>query len=185
MNRADVGRLLAVYGLALIGGTLLWILLFHGPLFADWVFFYRGIALLVTTVGVVVLALALYRRAGNHRGLIGIRDILLIGTLLLSVNVVFFTHLPVTADRSLTVFMLAYLDRSGGALTEIQISDEVVAEYVEERAAIHKRLAEQLATGTLAQVGDGYAISDEGRSLVRLYDAVASLFNLSPANLRP
>lgn len=183
MRRADLVRLTGIYAAALVGGTLLWVILFHSPLLAGWVFFYRGIALLVMTSVLLAGLLLAYRRTRHNRGLVGIRDILLVTTLLLSVNVVFFTHLPVTADRSISVFMLAYMDGTPGSLTEAQVADAVVRVYVEDRDAIGKRLDEQQVTGTLTRVGDGYVLSGEGRTLVAFYRAIAVLFNINPVNL--
>lgn len=83
-------------------------------------------------------------RQRSLRGLLTVRDIILIVTLLVSGNVVFFTHFPVTADRSISVFILAYMDRAQGPLTSEQISDSVVQEYMLARHAIDKRLTERL-----------------------------------------
>lgn len=184
MTRADLAAGLAIYGAALAGGTVLWIMLFHSPLLDSWVFFYRGLALLTVATAVLVAVLVSLRR-GRVRHLIGLRDMLLIASLLVSINVVLFTHLPVTADRSISVFMLAYLDRAADPLTADEISDAVVREYVEEREAVAKRLDEQLATGTLVDTPDGYVISAEGRWLVGVYHAIADIFNIDPRNLAP
>jgi hypothetical protein len=184
MRSGGLARVVATYAAALAGGTALWVLLFHSPLLADWVFFYRGLALLLVATIVVVGPLVALRRAGKL-ALMDVRDVLLIGSLLLSVNVLFFTHLPVTADRSISVFMLAYLNAAAGPRTADQIEQAVVQEYIQERGAIGKRLEEQLVTGTLIQTSDGYALSDEGRSLIGYYRAIARLFDMNPANLEP
>jgi hypothetical protein len=184
VTRGELARIIALYVVSLIGATAVWIVLFHSPLLADSVFFYRGLALLaVTGVGLTFVLVAL--RLTTYRTLIGVRDILLIVTLLLSVNVVFFTHLPVTADRSISVFVLAYMNRADGPLTSEQISDSVIRTYIRERRAIDKRLAEQLVTGTLVRTGAGYVISEEGRRLVDFYELIARVFNIDTENLSP
>lgn len=184
MTRGDLVRLAGVYAAALAGGTVAWIALFHTPLLAGSVLFYRGLVLLAVTTAVVATVLLVLRRR-RYRGLLGIRDILLIVTLLLSVNVVFFTHLPVTADRSISVFILAYMNRADGPLTSQEISDSVVHEYLVARGAIAKRLDEQVVTGTIVRDGDGYVISPEGRGLVGLYELIAGVFNIDTPNLSP
>ncbi len=184
MTRAELARIVFLYVATLVGATTLWIVLFHTPLFAGSVLFYRGLVLLtLTAIVVTVVLVALWRT--RYRGLIGVRDILLIVSLMMSGNVVFFTHLPVTADRSISVFMLAYIDRAEGPLTSEQISDSVVQQYFLERRAIDKRLDEQLVSGTLVRTGEGYVISEEGRWLVGVYELIARVFNIDPANLSP
>jgi hypothetical protein len=184
VTRADVVRLVGLYVAILGGGTVLWVALFHTPILAGSVFFYRGLILLAATAVVVTIVLAILARS-SFRGLIGIRDVLLIISLLVSVNTVFFTHLPVTADRSISVFILAEMNRAEGPLTSDQIADSVVREYLLERGAIDKRLAEQLVTGTVVRTGDGFVISDEGRWLIGVYELIASAFDLETENLAP
>ena len=59
----------------------------------------------------------------------------------------FFTHLPVTADRSISVFMLGYLaDHKGESFTEEQIESIFIKRYVQDYGAFEKRLHEQEAT---------------------------------------
>ena len=184
MTRRELGTLLAVYAVTLLAATAAWVLLFHTSLLSGSVFFYRGLVLLAL-VALVVAAVLLVLRQTVLRGLLGIRDILLILSLLLSVNVVFFTHLPVTADRSISVFMLAWMNRADGPLTADEIEQGIVQEYVIDRQAIAKRLEEQLVTGTLVPSGDGYVLSDEGRSLIAVYELIARVFNMDTDNLSP
>lgn len=184
MTRAEVSRLVALYVALLVGGTVAWIALFHTPILAGSVFFYRGLMMLAVVAVVATIVLVTLSRT-SFRGVIGVRDILLIVSLLVSVNVVFFTHLPVTADRSISVFILAEMNRTEGPLTSDQIADIVVHEYLLERGAIEKRLDEQVVTGTVVKSGDAYVISDEGRWLIGAYELIARAFNIDPENLSP
>jgi hypothetical protein len=184
MTARELGTLLAVYAATLLLATVAWVALFHTPLLSGSVFFYRGLVLLAI-IGLVVAGVLFALRQTILRGVLTIRDILLILSLLLSVNVVFFTHLPVTADRSISVFMLAWMNRADGPLTPAEIEDGIVQEYVIDREAIAKRLDEQLVTGTLVAEGDGYVLSDEGRSLIALYEFIVRVFNIDTDNLSP
>lgn len=184
MTRGDIARLVALYVATIGGGTTLWIVLFHTSLLAGSVFFYRGLVLLAITAVLVTLVVGLLWRT-TYRDRIGVRDILLIISLLTSLNVVFFTHVPVTADRSISVFLLAYMNRATGPLTPEQITDNVVQRYFLDGRAIEKRLHEQLVTGTLVRSADGYVISDEGRTLVAFYELIDRVFAIDPANLSP
>jgi hypothetical protein len=184
MTRSDLARLVALYITTLVGATAAWIVLFHTPFLAGSVFFYRGLILLVVTAIVVTIVLVTLART-TFRGLIGVRDILLIVSLLASVNTVFFTHLPVTADRSISVFILGQMNRTDGPLTSDQIAESVISEYLLERGAIDKRLDEQVVTGTVVRSGDGFVISEEGRSLVGFYELITGVFNIDTVNLSP
>jgi len=131
-----------------------------------------------------LIGLLLLRRSRYGAGLT-VRDALLATSLLVAGNSVVFTHLPVTADRSISVFMLAYMDSTDGSLSSADIEDVVVTEYVRERGAIDKRLDEQIVSGNIEKVGDRYRITDQGRGLMRLYRAIAALYGVDPTNLSP
>jgi len=185
VNRGEAGRLVAFYVLALALGSALYVALFHTPLLASIdVFFYRGLGLLLMTGAVTLIGLLLLRRSRYGAGLT-VRDALLATSLLVAGNSVVFTHLPVTADRSISVFMLAYMDSTDGSLSSADIEDVVVTEYVRERGAIDKRLDEQIVSGNIEKVGDRYRITDQGRGLMRLYRAIAALYGVDPTNLSP
>jgi hypothetical protein len=184
MTRSGVARIFALYVTTLVGATAAWIVLFHTPILAGAVFFYRGLILLAVTAIIVTIVLIVVGRT-SFRNLIGVRDILLIVSLLVSINTVFFTHLPVTADRSISVFILAHMNRADGPLTSDQVADSVVREYLLERGAIEKRLDEQVVTGTVVRSGDAYVISEEGRWLIGLYELITGVFNIDTVNLSP
>lgn len=185
MNGSAALKVVLVYAVTLVGGSVLFIALFHSGLFASvTVLFYRGILLLLVTTLVATVALLIVRRR-SHGALVQIRDVLLLATLLFSANIVFFTHLPVTADRSISVFMLGYLNEHGGELTGAEIEDLIVREYIQGHGAVDKRLQEQLVSGDLIQTGDRYRISDQGRSLMGLYKVIADVFGLDTRNVAP
>lgn len=186
MSRRDLGVLVGVYGAALCGGTLAWLALFHTPLLAEAVFFYRGLAFLGIVAAAVAALLAMAGR-GPLRGRLGVRDVLLIMALLVLGNALVFTHLPVTGERSITVFLLANLGAApeGGSLSADQLAGDVVQAFVVDRGAVQKRLDEQVASGTIVRDGAGYRLTDEGRALLGLYGLSVDIFGYSPANLRP
>jgi hypothetical protein len=185
VNRAAFLRLALTYLVTLVGGSVLFVALFHTGLFTDVnVFFYRGILLLLVATLLTTLALVILWRT-KLRDVLQIRDVLLLASLLFSANIVFFTHLPVTADRSITVFMLGYLNEHGGEMTKAQIEDLIVRQYIQEDGAVDKRLEEQLVSGDLVQTGDTYRISEQGKRLMGLYKVIADLFGLDRGNVAP
>jgi hypothetical protein len=185
VNRGAILRIGLVYLVTLVGGSVLFVALFHTGLFTDVsVFFYRGILLLLVATLLTTLALVILWRT-KLRDLLQIRDVLLLASLLFSANIVFFTHLPVTADRSISVFMLGYLNEHGGEMTKAQIEDLIVRQYIQEDGAVDKRLEEQLVSGDLVQTGDTYRISEQGKRLMGLYKVIAELFGLDRGNVAP
>ena len=120
-----------------------------------------------------------------HLARLGWRDVILVAALLFSGNLVFFTHFPVTADRSLSVFMLGYLDGRNAALTRDKIEAVLVERYVLAGGAADKRIEEQLVSGNLGLKDGRYALTDQGRALMESYRVIAWLFAVDPGNVSP
>ena len=170
----------------LILGTSLFWLLFRTPLFAEIeVFFYRGIALLGITGIVMLLGLVIYKKRCLP-GRFTNKDVILSLVLMISSNLVFFTHLPVTAERSISVFLLGYLnEHSQTILTEQKITQAFTDKYLYEDKAVEKRLREQVVSGTVMVNGGGYKISERGRALMKVYALMADVFRIDKKLIFP
>ena len=202
--------LLLIYAALFLAGSVLFVFSFHTPLFAGIdVFFYRGLVLILFW-GVVLAAAMLALRAFLNRsgaaspagaakgrenaapsrwkGLITVRDVLLLFTAFCCVQTVLFTHLPVTADRSISVFMLGHFaDNPDRDFTETEIEDFFIQRYVKDYGAFSKRFHEQEETGTIARDknGDGWRITENGKRLMKLYEQIARWFALDEKLIHP
>lgn len=164
------------YVLSFILGTIVFILSFHAPFLTTIAFFYRGVIfLLLTTAALgVLLGYAKWGRA----------EIAIILVLVFCINLVFFTHLPVTADRSITIYLLNLMnsERDKGLTTQ-ELEDTFIESYVQEQDAIQKRLTEQMQLGTIVRQGETYKISPWGMRLIKIYGFVADLFGVDKMNM--
>ena len=105
---------------------------------------------------------------------------------MISSNLVFFTHLPVTAERSISVFLLGYLnEHSQTILTEQKITQAFTDKYLYEDKAVEKRLREQVVSGTVMVNGGGYKISERGRALMKVYALMADVFRIDKKLIFP
>lgn len=179
MKRNDLIKLLLIYIILFLVGTLWYTLSFHTFLFKfiD-VLFYRGIVLIIFW-GIVITILMLIIKKKIYKTLITIRDIILLFVIFCSMHLVFFTHLPVTAERSISVFMLGYMaDNPNEIYSEDDIKEYFIDKYVNEYQAFSKRFHEQVVTGTIKKVGDGYQITNKGKMLMGMYDIIADMYNI-------
>jgi hypothetical protein len=183
----DVLLLLLVYVVLFAVGSVFYVLCFRTPLFNGMtVFFYRGIALILFWGGVVALAMAVLKLTILRR-IITFRDILLLLCAFCCIHIVFFTHLPVTAERSISVFMLGYLDENqGSAFSKAEIETFFIERYVEEFGAFDKRLDEQILSGNVERTTDGsYRITKQGEALIDLYDRIADWYGIDKKLIHP
>ncbi len=182
MNKKDLFRLIILYILLFLLGSTLLVISFHIQAFTKIidVLFYRGI-LLIVFWGLIIslIMLCLKAKVNNWHDVITIRDVLLLFVAFCCIQVVFFTHLPVTAERSISVFMLGYMsDNQNETFTKEEIKDYFINKYVNEYGAFDKRFHEQIVTGTIEETDGGFRITKRGKALMKLYGIIANSFNI-------
>lgn len=112
-------------------------------------------------------------------------DCIIIALATFSISLLFFTHVPVTADRSVSIYLLARLDASGKVgLTEGEINQALINDYIIKRQATRKRLIEQAEVGTINSNNGVYTLSEKGRRLLIFYRAVARCFKIQRGSIK-
>lgn len=187
MNIRKFFQLILIYAVLVLAGTIAYIASFRTPLFSGTdVFFFRGIYIIIFW-GAVIAAAMLCLKIFKFGELITARDIMLLFAGFCCVHVVIFTHLPVTADRSITVFMLGYMsDNAEQDFSEQEIEEYFISKYVDEYGAFDKRFHEQVYAGTIEETSDGrYRITENGIRLMKIYDTTAKLYLLDDKLIHP
>lgn len=172
----SVFALIGVYALIYIVCTALFIALFHTSFLESMdVLMYRGAAFIIITGIVSAVIMGVIRK---FWGFVTIRDIIMMFVIFCCVNMVFLTLIPVTVERSVSVFMLSYMEEnSDQTFTEESVGDVFTTKYVEDYGAFEKRFHEQVETGTIVENPDGtYSITDSGRFVVKMFRTIADWF---------
>ena len=175
------------YAVLYVISFLLLILLIRLPLFKGMhVLMYRGIVMIIIA-GILSAALLVLFKKWRKIKWLSAKDVVLVFILTCSINMVFFTLIPVTVERSVSVFMLSYMDTySDRTYTQDQVAEIFVDKYVNEYGAFEKRFDEQLTTGTIVQNPDGtYSITDKGRFIVKLFRLISDVFNTDERLVEP
>ena len=171
-------------GLLFLGTTIYFVLLASGLLNSISVYFYRGICLLILTLVFMVAVYGFLKkiRLGSN---FAVKDIILSLVLIFSMNLLFFTHVPVTADRSISVFLLGYMSGSSETVYDEEVIKKVfIDEYVLKNENIEKRLEEQISSGNISRDLGGYRITDQGKKIVRFYVFISRLLNIRSENIK-
>ena len=139
--------------------SLMFVGLFHTGLLKSMnVLMYRGIAFIVLTGLIAAIVMGVIRKFWKF---ITVRDIIMMFVIFCCVNTVIFTLVPVTVERSVSVFMLSYMDEnSDKTFTQDSVGEIFTTKYVNDYGAFEKRFNEQVVTGTIKQNEDGtYSIT--------------------------
>ena len=176
-NTGNVLLLIGLYALIYVVCTAGFIGLFHTSLFGDMeVLMYRGLAFLLIAGVVSAVIMGIVRM---FWGFVTIRDIIMMFCIFCCVNMVFLTLVPVTVERSVSVFMLSYMqENKDQTFTEESVGEVFTAKYDEDYGAFEKRFEEQVVTGTIVQNEDGtYSITPKGEFVVEAFRTIAEWFD--------
>lgn len=168
------------YGIAILISTIVFVLLFRTPILKNLnVFFYRGVVLLLIA-SVFSFCLMLLAKKYLKKLNLDVKDAFVVFFLFAGFTLGWFTLLPVTVERSISVFMLSYMDQNDQTgITSDDFGDIFYQKYITDFGAFDKRFQEQLLSGNIEEAGsgDGYIITDNGRFVVDMFRFCAYLFN--------
>lgn len=158
--------------------TLVLLSLFHTGIVGNLAFFYRGLIYIVC-IGLlqVVLLLVLRKRVP-----ISNTAIFSLTCVFVSIHIVFFTLVPVTLDRSVSVFLLQRMQANGSVHTKKQLEDVLIDGFIMKSDAVGKRIIEQEQTGSIRPENGGWRITPRGEWIVNLYRIVGALFGIQPGH---
>ena len=177
MKVKDVIKLIGLYILIFIVCSVLFVALFHTPLLAGMqVLMYRGLAFIIITGCLAAVIMGVVRHFWKE---ITIRDIIMMFVIFCCINTVLFVLVPVTVERSVSVFMLSYMEEnSDQTFTQESVGEVFTSKYVTDYGAFEKRFNEQVETGTIKQNPDGsYSITESGKFIVKAFRTVAEWFD--------
>ena len=169
----SVIALIGIYAIIYLVCSAMFIGLFHTEILKNMeVLMYRGIAFIVITGIVAAIVMGIVRK---FWGFITVRDIIMMFVIFCCVNTTLFVLVPVTVERSVSVFMLSYMEEnSDQTFTQDSVGEVFTSKYVNDYGAFEKRFNEQVETGTIKQNPDGsYSITESGKFVVNAFRMVA------------
>ena len=168
-------RQIALLGVLSVFGFAIYVLLFWAGIGGSLsILFYRGVALAIATALVTGLA-ALWpaRRTGDSSLPVAA------AALSLSFNICFLVLLPVTVDRSVSVYLLSTIERR--EMTPAELQQAFIDGYVVRMGAIDRRIDEQRRSGNVTVSPDGKVrLTRQGERFMTFSRLVARLFGTDP-----
>jgi hypothetical protein len=182
-NKELLVKLLIHFGVFVLF-TIIYITSFRTGLFQTInVFFYRGILLLLTASLFLATTLVFLKRNTKFSDYLNYYDLIVSVIVFFSFNLIFFTHVPVTADRSLSVFMLGSMTQDiDGSYRKDELENLFIEKYINENNNIGKRIDEQLSSGNIMEANNEYKLTDRGKKLMDFYKNVAEIFEIPKDN---
>lgn len=171
-----VRQLLALGCLAALGFVLFLLAFWLGAGSSITILFYRGLVL----AGIAALLTGIAAAWLGRR----LRDPSLAisaAAVSFSLNVCFLVLLPVTVDRSVTVYLLSTIQQREGGIAPQALEQAFVGGYVRDMHAIDRRIDEQRRSGNISVGKDGkVTLTRQGRRFMDFSRTVARLFGTDP-----
>ena len=161
---------------ALITNVLVVLAFFQSHLFDGLLFFYRGLVIIWLATAIVILAALLWNRRWLQLSLNEVITTMVLWGIL---HIAFFVTVPVTLDRSLTIFVLREIHAAKSGLSENEIATAIVDQYVVAGGAVGRRIHEQAVSGNIMRVSDGrWDLTLQGKNLLSIFRAVARIYQI-------
>lgn len=149
------------------------------------ILFYRGLVLIVFAF-LGTFALIVFGLRWLHPHGLGARDAFAAAILSLSLNLSFLVVVPVTVDRSISIFILGQMAAAPGeTFTPGSMTALFTQIYVTDHHQIERRLHEQAVSGNVEKDDGGYRISARGKQVVAAARIVAAMFDSHAGILAP
>ena len=168
-------KTLKLYLLIFVAFNLLVIALFQVGFMSKTIFFYRGIALImISAILIAAVFLGIHFKLGKWK----CESILAATFIAANVQLVFFVTVPVTLDRSISVFLLDRINSHDQGLTKEELTNEFLSEYVQHHDAIGRRIYEQTASRNIEVSNGVIKISGRGQSFLRVADLIKKIYGI-------
>jgi hypothetical protein len=165
-------QLLLLCALTLFGFAIFVLLFWAGAGSSITILFYRGVLLAFVAAVVTGIVAAWLARHSDDRSLAVAG-----ASVSLAFNICFLVLLPVTIDRSISVYLLSTIERQQDGVAPQALQSAFVDDYVVKMDAVDRRIDEQRRSGNLVVTPDGKVqLTDQGRRFIAFSRVVGRLF---------
>ena len=167
-------------GANLIVFSILFFLLLRVPLKnAIPIYTYRGIILLGITSILLIIVQTIFAKKKIIN--IDIKDAIIAILVFVLVHLLIFGMVAITIERAYSVFLLSEISKSENQTITLDEAKELFIEnYINSNGAINKRFNEQVATGTLQEIGeDKYQMTSKGNLIIKLFNMFDFIYNIN------
>lgn len=148
------------------------------------VYFYKTILILIIT-GTILLIIELLCKHFWKKATFDYKDVILSFVLFMSVNMVWLSTVVVSLDRSLSVFVLSYIEQEDRSYSEKELDDVFQDVFIDKYEMLDRRFWEQLESGNIKEDSNGYQLTKRGKLLVDLFKVVGNTYKVDKRFINP
>ena len=141
------------------------------------ILFYRGCFFIIICGGFSIVILYVIKRFFENIEF-DWRDYICVSGIFVGVTLTWFILGPVTVERSISVYMLSYMEQNSELPIDADKMEEVfLNQYIDEFGAFDKRFSEQIESGNIEKVEGGYIITESGKTVVNAFRWLSTVFD--------
>lgn len=149
------------------------------------IYFYDGIIRLVILAICLLVSLFLIKK----KIIFDYKDIILSLCVVILTNMLWLSLCVVSLDRSLSVFLLCYIDEYGveynTGMTNEQIDVIMEDVFVQKYEMVDRRFDEQITSGNIDKIDEHYLLTNRGKWFVKVFRFVGDLYNVDKRFIYP
>ena len=150
------------------------------------IFFYRGLILLAIGTAFHLAILMYSKQKISILKKYSFANCVAIAMISVSFNATFLIVIPVSLDRSVSVFLLGYLNNHGGRLKRDDLEQGLEKVYLKEYRALDRRLNEQLKSGNIVLNDKGEVVlTDRGFAFIWVSKRIVHSMNIDDKYVNP
>lgn len=161
--------LVAAESLCVLLATMLWLRVWNAS--ASGPYFFSGL-------GAILIFSVLFAAGAVYFALLPLQRGISTAIASCSLCAAFFVLVPVTIERSVSVFLLNHMNDAAHPLSLQALDRAMEEEYLCKSNAMAKRMEEQRIVGNVQFSAEGFYLSDKGKFLISALNVTGAAFNV-------
>lgn len=147
------------------------------------VYFYKGCSIILFSFIVSLLYTILFIKLKLFSSII---NLVSLNFCLFCLTIGYFGVIPVSLDRSISVFLLGYMYQHQEPLSKEEMEEVFLEKYMKEYHAMDRRIHEQQISGNIVVDNEGkVCLSEQGKSFIESSIMISKIFNTEDKFLVP
>lgn len=155
--------------------TILTIVLFKFGFLASILLFYRGIILIFI---VLILTISAFIFLHYKKNIWGIESIISATIIAFLLHIAFFVTVPVTLDRSISIFLLNDIKNHEQGLTKQELTDDFISKYIYSDDAMGRRIFEQTTSKNISVSNEIIRIDNQGQYFLKIMNFIKNIYGI-------
>lgn len=155
--------------------TILTIVLFKFGFLSFILLFYRGIILIFI---VLILTISGFIYLHYKKNIWRIESIISATIIAFLLHIAFFITVPVTLDRSISIFLLNDINNHEQGLTKQELTDDFTSKYIYNDDAIGRRIFEQTTSKNISVSNEIVKIDNQGQYFLKIMNFVKNIYGI-------